>query len=124
MSKQKLGPIYQKIVTNSLPKAYQNKTIIWGKEMKLAKKLYEKYPDKEFWESFEPMNKTRFSLTYYLTERGQEELELHRLKMKLEPEKQEKAPKVSKIKFGKNKTGKRKPKSIKELLDFDSRLNT
>ncbi len=53
----------------------------WGKQRAMAYKLMEKFPDKKFWVSL-PSNEEVFSLAYYLTDLGLQNLKMHNIKIK------------------------------------------
>lgn len=107
------GKLAQIIVT----KLVRKNKIVWPRDMKMAKKLIDFYPEEEFWKSFEPRYQM-FSLAYYLAEDGKKELENHSVKMNLTDDYKEPNFKFEEENVESSKQINSKPKTMKEFLHY------
>lgn len=91
------------------------RTKFWPREMKIAKILFEKYPDEEFWSNFNLDFKLN-SLAWFNTKDGILTLENKYKQFHYKPPEKKEALQISEEKFGEDRAVS-KPRFAKDFLD-------
>jgi hypothetical protein len=93
------------------------KALNWGKEIKIAKKLFSVHPDPEFWRRIGKPAHNIYTLSYFLTQEGEEFLAKEDRKKDFNPKPMETYALENNI-LGENIQRETKPKTTAEFLKY------
>lgn len=117
MNKNNLGFLKSFISKNVEPPEKGFVSKFWPREMKIAKELFQKFPDRDFWEKIEIGYKVK-SLAWFKMKKGEDFLTLKYKEFHFKPEnKQAETLKISDEKFGETIYNSRPPQFAKDFLN-------
>lgn len=116
MKKSSFGFLKHFITLNVVPPEKGDISKFWPREMKIAKELYQKFPDIEFWGRFSVGFKVK-SLAYFKMKDGEARLTRKYAEFHFNPENKENLLELSDGKFGETIHNSKAPKTVKDFLN-------
>ena len=120
-AKRKRNPTLNQFIINKFlgnsKQIWKNKGLV-AREMKFTKILIEKYPLKGFWQAL-PLKFDMESLSFFISPQGTAYLKIEYAKFCLDLKPQNKYD-LSDVKQGEDKNLKRKPRTIKDFINYGS----